>query len=187
MAFESLERVFNQLEKQVNWQKHHQFRQVLQHWSGVVGAAVSSHTRPYSIQRGTLNIATANSVWAQNLSFERLRILQKLNQILSVPLTDIRFSAGYWRGETNGETNLDGKSDDNHRSWNHPSELPITLDSLTQASHPPQDANGAFQQWASRRRHQMKALPLCPQCEVPSPLGELDRWGVCCFCVTKKW
>ncbi len=183
MAFESLERVLNGLENQATWQKRRQFREVLQQWPDVVGMAVAAHTRPHSIQRGVLSVATASSAWAQNLLFERQRILQKLSQRLSSPLSDIRFSTGHWATQTSG--GLEGAI--GRDLWDtHPSRLPqSTAKSLSPPPVP--DANAAFQQWATRLKQQTRSLPLCPQCQCPTPHGELERWTVCALCATKQW
>ncbi len=183
MAFESLERVLNGLETQASWQKRRQFREVLQQWPDVVGTAVAAHTRPHSIQRGVLSVATASSAWAQNLLFERQRILQKLNQRLSTPLSDIRFSTGHWATQGTGGLELAIA----HSLWDqHPSRLTQPT-ALPPSPQPPQDAKAAFQQWATRLQQRTRSLPLCPQCHCPTPPGELERWTVCSLCATKHW
>ncbi len=187
MAFESLQGVLNGLETQASWQKRRQFREVLQQWPDVVGMAVAAHTRPHSIQRGVLSVATASSAWAQNLLFERQRILQKLNQRLVSPLSDIRFSTGNWATQTTG--GLEGAI--GRDLWDtHPSripQLPAKAPSPQPTPDVPQDANAAFQQWATRLQQQTRSLPLCPQCQCPTPSGELERWTVCALCATKQW
>jgi predicted nucleic acid-binding Zn ribbon protein len=30
-------------------------------------------------------------------------------------------------------------------------------------------------------------LPRCPQCQCPTPPGELERWSVCAVCATQRW
>jgi predicted nucleic acid-binding Zn ribbon protein len=27
----------------------------------------------------------------------------------------------------------------------------------------------------------------CPECRCPTPIGELARWSVCAFCMSKRW
>ncbi|NJL81148.1 MAG: hypothetical protein HC917_24425 [Richelia sp. SM2_1_7] len=62
--------------------------------------------------------------WAQNLTFERQRLLKKLNKILPTPLVDIRFSTARWQ-----------RTKKNHlrNKIFHRSRIPVTWEiSLTQ-------------------------------------------------------
>jgi predicted nucleic acid-binding Zn ribbon protein len=45
----------------------------------------------------------------------------------------------------------------------------------------------AFHHWEAQMRSRSRNFPLCPQCNSPTPLGELARWTVCSLCVTKQW
>jgi predicted nucleic acid-binding Zn ribbon protein len=178
MSFKSLEQLVGAFIEQTAW--HEQpLQRVIKCWADVVGAAVASHTQPLSIQRNTLRVATSSAAWAQTLTFERQRILTKLNPYLPEPLTDIRFStAGWQRSLINNQDNTSTKS-------NHPSYI------VTSGKHndvqATQNPRAAFQHWQDATRSRSQGLPLCPQCQSPTPPGELQRWEVCSFCVTKKW
>ncbi|NJK59718.1 MAG: DUF721 domain-containing protein [Oscillatoriales cyanobacterium SM2_1_8] len=67
------------------WRLQHRFLRVLAVWPTVVGPEVASHTRPIAIRRQVLEVATMGGVWAQALTFERSRILVKLNAQLASP------------------------------------------------------------------------------------------------------
>jgi predicted nucleic acid-binding Zn ribbon protein len=92
--FKSLHHILDVIENQPGWEVQQQFRLILAQWSGVVGATVADHTRPTAIDRAVLWVATSSPIWAQELTFKRHLILQKLNERLSTRL---------------GEKPLDGK------------------------------------------------------------------------------
>lgn len=183
MAFRSVHHILGSLEKQERWQGQRQFQQLVNSWVQIVGAAVSAQTRPLGIQRQVLYVATSNSVWAQNLAFERQRILTKLNAQLSLDLTDVRFSPAQWQTDLLGTVEPDAQS----KLWQrHPSR--VQLDAASQARPTPADTpEQAFQNWAVRVQQRSQHLPLCPACRSPTPIGELERWQVCSLCVVKRW
>lgn len=186
MAFHSLNHVLRSLESQYKQQHQQQLQQVLGHWQAVVGAVVAAQTRPISVQRGVLKVATSSSAWAQNLVFERQRILEKLNQVVPRSLTDIRFSTAQW-AEIPLAT-FPGEQEQIALWQDHPSRLPAGTISLVNSAALPLDTpQVAFQQWAARMRSRTNHLPHCPQCHAPTPIGELERWQVCSLCVTKRW
>ncbi|AOW99895.1 hypothetical protein BJP34_10915 [Moorena producens PAL-8-15-08-1] len=45
----------------------------------------------------------------------------------------------------------------------------------------------AFKHWAKMMQMRSQNLPLCPQCQCPTPPGELQRWDVCGLCAIKQW
>lgn len=179
MSLEPLHRVLHEV-KQTQWQQHQQFEQLLQAWSEIVGPVVAAQTKPVRMtSKGVLQVATSSSVWAQNLAFERHRILEKLNVGLEEPMTDIRFSTGLWplpkrrRGhQTPMAPALMSASN------RHPVRSPRTLLS-------PQTPEDAFGQWSQVVRLQAQGRPLCPQCHCPSPMEELKRWSVCGLCAMR--
>lgn len=82
--FKSLHHILDVIENQPGWEVQQQFRLILSHWSGVVGATVADHTRPTGIDRSVLWVATSSPIWAQELTFKRHLILQKLHEKLGV-------------------------------------------------------------------------------------------------------
>lgn len=184
MSFKPLNRVLVSLQDQVQWQDHQQFRHLLQSWSEVVGPVVEAQTRPTAItKQSVLKVATSSSVWAQNLAFERHRILEKLNARLPKPLVDIRFSTTQWHSR------LKHRESDFRQLWqDHPSQLPGGQDRASQSDVTGAiGQNPAFRRWASLVQARSRRLPLCPTCQCPTPPGELKRWSVCALCAAKQW
>jgi predicted nucleic acid-binding Zn ribbon protein len=182
MSFEPLNYVLGSLQKQERWQEHQQFQRLLQCWAEVVGPVVSAQTRPTAISnRSVLWITTSSSVWAQNLAFERHRILEKLNARLINPLADVRFSTKYWQNNLARHQSLETE-----QPWrDHPSWI-FGLSSRPEKTGS-KDSNSAFQRWASTIQARSRQLVLCPKCQCPTPPGELKRWSVCALCATQQW
>ena len=63
------------------------------HWAEIVGPEISTRTRAECIRNGILIVAVNNSVWAQELSFNKAMILRRLKERLSQPecVKDISF------------------------------------------------------------------------------------------------
>ncbi len=182
----SLQQVLGGLDHQESWKGRQQFQQLLLCWAEVVGVAVAAQTRPIAIQRKALNVATSSSAWAQNLVFERHRILEKLNDRLALGITDIRFSTAQWHTQS-----LAPELPESVMIWkNHPSRtvssgaVPDGVAFLLSTSADPQSA---FRDWARTMRSRAQNLPLCPGCQCPTPTGELERWSVCSLCATKEF
>lgn len=187
MAFQSLGKVLGGLEGQYHTQERRQFQQMLRCWVEVVGPIVAAQTRPLSFRQGVLKVATSSSAWAQNLMFERQRILNKLNHLLMTEITDIRFSPAQWQAVSTREATL-GEQLQTELWQKHPSRFASSsLIKETSAEQEPTDALTAFKQWEKRMRSRAQNLPLCPECHCPAPSGELERWQVCALCITKRW
>lgn len=186
MAFQSLSRVLGGLEGQYNNQERRHFQQILSCWVEVVGPIVAAQTRPISFKRGVLQVATSSAAWAQNLMFERQRILNKLNAALAIQMTDIRFSPAQWQAYQVPVVSP-GEQLQTEFWRDHPSRFKDA--SLKQKLLPqePPDALTAFKQWETRMRSRTHALPLCPECCCPTPPGEIERWQVCALCAAKRW
>lgn len=182
MSFKSLNRILDSLQADSGWQEQ-PLQHILKHWHEAVGAAVATHTQPRSIQRDVLWVATSSAVWAQELSFERQRLLAKLNAYLPVPLVDIRFSTAQWRQQ---ENKPDASKQSSNSLWHeHPSYL-VDAPNLPKTNQIPNSPDAAFQNWVRMTQARSHGLPLCPQCYCPTPKGELQRWDVCAICTNKK-
>ena len=163
MSLKSINDILDVLEKQAKWQEQ-PFQRLLKFWPEIVGPVVAANTRPLSIQRDVLSVATSSAAWAQNLTFGRSSLLLKLNKNLPTPLVDIRFSTA---------------------NWEHPSYLG---DEISRPDvKPTKDVNAAFGHWTKIMRSRSHGLPLCPQCQSPTPPGELQRWEVCSVCAAKQF
>ncbi|MBD2022135.1 DUF721 domain-containing protein [Leptolyngbya sp. FACHB-36] len=183
MALNSISQVLTGLEAQYQSPERQQLQRLLQCWVEAVGPAAATQTQPLAVQRGVLRVATSSAAWAQNLMFDRRRILEKLNPHLPTPLTDIRFSTAQWQDRKAIVSSFG--SEQQTQLWQaHPSRLAaVPQPRSTEFSDPTQ----AFQQWAASVQSRMQDLPLCPECQCPTPAGELDRWSVCAHCAAKQW
>ncbi len=183
MSFKSIDRILAIAFQQSRLQQQ-PFQIVLQYWSQVVGSAITPHTQLLSIQKDVLWVATSSAAWAQTLTMERSRILTKLNSYLPNPLTDIRFSTAQWQRPDTVAKNR--AISDDFFAKEHPSVLEQT--SLSPVNPPKsKDAQAAFSQWVKTTQQKNHNLPLCPQCQSPTPPGELQRWEVCCICAAKEF
>jgi predicted nucleic acid-binding Zn ribbon protein len=182
MNFKSLPQLLNAISSQESWQGRQQFQQLLACWIEVVGAVVAAQTRPRAIQRQVLQVATSSSVWAQNLAFERHRIVERLNERLQLDLTDIRFSTAHWQLEFS-RSPVENFSEAVILWRDHPSS--ITTPRLP--CPPARDPQTAFRNWARVVRVQSQHLPLCPRCHCHTPPGELERWAVCALCAAQQF
>ncbi|MBD2450715.1 DUF721 domain-containing protein [Nostoc sp. FACHB-152] len=180
MSFKSINDILGVLEQQARWQEQ-PLQKVLQCWAEVVGAVAATHTQPLVIQRDVLRVATSGAAWAQNLTFKRQTILLKLNQKLPTPLADIRFSTAGWQHPSNQPQPLTGSPQE------HPSYLGNVNNDRSDKLSSLEDAQSAFGSWAQKMQVRSQGLPLCPQCQSPTPIGELQRWQVCAICASKQF
>ena len=181
MSLKSVNDILGVLQIQ-NLLQEQPFPRLLKCWSEVVGAVVAAHTQPLSIQRDVLRVATSSAAWAQNLTFERQRLLLKLNEKLPTPLVDIRFSTAGWQRPQDI-----GKQQQTLSPHEHPSYLGDDISVSGDVMPTTKNANAAFGHWAKAMQGRSHNLPLCPQCQSPTPPGEIQRWGVCFICATKQF
>jgi predicted nucleic acid-binding Zn ribbon protein len=176
MALEGLNSVLSQLKK-TQWKDQQSFEAFVKQWPEIVGVAVSAQTRPLKLNTaGVLYVSVSSGVWAQNLAFERVRLLKKVNKSWNGTVKDIYFSTRDW-----------------HRT---PSPRLIQSLDLKLKSAPsggkgkgkqslPTDARDAFSRWSLAVQNQTKGNILCPLCQCPTPLEELKRWQHCALCLSR--
>ncbi|KAB8335086.1 DUF721 domain-containing protein [Scytonema tolypothrichoides VB-61278] len=181
MSLKSINDILEVLAAQPEWQEP-PFQRLLACWTQVVGSVIVAHTKPLSLQRDVLRVATSSAAWAQNLTFERQRLILKLNQKLSIGLKDIHFSTAGWQRPQNI-----AKEQQTILLSEHPSYVGDGM-SIDDGDLTPKakDASAAFQNWARTVQGRSHNLPLCPLCHCPTPPGELQRWGVCSLCAAKQ-
>lgn len=175
MALEPVDRVLGKLRK-AQWRQQREFGKLKHAWAEVVGSAVAAQAQPTQVNaQRVLFVATSSAVWAQNLAFERQRLLVKLNALLDKPLTDIRFSTRQWRSRSTASQPS--------RPWTPQSlvERAETVGRLTAET----DTQAVFSRWSERVKAQSQKYPLCPQCHCATPPAELQRWSVCCLCAVR--
>jgi predicted nucleic acid-binding Zn ribbon protein len=178
MALEGLNSVLSQLKK-TQWKDQQSFEKFVKQWPEIVGVAVAAQTRPLKLNgAGVLYVSVSSGVWAQNLAFERVRLIKKVNAAWHGSVADIYFSTRDW-----------------HRT---PSPRLIQVlelklkPSLTGGKSKgkgerslPTDARDAFSRWSLAVQKQTKGNTLCPLCQCPTPLEELKRWQHCALCLSR--
>ena len=183
MSWNSVHNILGRL--QIEAQLEEQPLQILiRLWPEIVGKTIANHTQPLLIQRGILRVATPSAAWAQNLAFERQGLLLKINAALPSPVREIRFSTSGWQ-----HPQADITIEPTVLPEEHPSYLgtgDVSTDSTKHGSIN-QNPHGAFTHWAEKIHKRSQNLPLCPQCQCPTPHGELQRWQVCCLCAAKQF
>lgn len=162
------------------WQKEQEFAHLLDLWSQIVGAVVAAQAQPIQVTSSrVLLVATASSVWAQNLAFERSRILIKLNAQVQEPLIDIRFSTSQWSPRKRRGLGQTLPPSMHNRSTPHgPDQRPDLAVEI--------DAHVAFERWSQRIKSQAQGHCPCPICGCPTPKAELQRWGRCGLCAVRN-
>lgn len=65
--------------KQKDWLRRLRLHQVFVFWDEVVGKEIARHAQPQVIKGSVLSLAVSDSVWLQQLQFERYHLLELLN------------------------------------------------------------------------------------------------------------
>jgi predicted nucleic acid-binding Zn ribbon protein len=175
MALEGLHAVLSQLKK-THWKDQQSFEKFVRLWPEIVGAAVAAQTRPVKLSdQGILYVTVSSGVWAQNLAFERVRLLKKVNATWNGAVKDIYFSTRDW-----------------HRNPSVRLRQGLELKLISgpalkmQTRKPqPKDARDAFSRWSLAVKNQAKGNASCPLCQCPTPLEELKRWSHCSLCLSR--
>ncbi|MDJ0736696.1 MAG: DciA family protein [Nostocaceae cyanobacterium] len=186
MSLKSVNDILELLSIEAKLQQH-PFQQLLKLWASVVGAVIANHAQPVSIQRNVLWVATSSAAWAQNLTFERQRLLSKLNALLPTPLVDIRFSTAQWQRLQKNSKQENSKQQASPLPQQHPSYLGEQPTEPRKIAPTAKGANAVFAHWSKTIQMRSHHLPLCPQCNCPTPPGELQRWQVCSICAAKQF
>jgi predicted nucleic acid-binding Zn ribbon protein len=182
MSFNSLEQLIQKLLLAPEWEKQRHYLLARDCWYKTVNAKIARYTRPLSLDRQILFIATQSAPWSQTLSLQRHQLLKKLNSQLSFILVDLRFSPVNWQErEIVTETQTIAA---------HPSSI-VSNPSLERPENPVKIQNElhigktpseALEQWLATIKARSQSLPTCPCCHTPTPMGELERWGICAYC-----
>lgn len=185
MDFQSLNQILGYFKIMERSPQQKQFQKLLEYWEQVLGV-MAAQTQPLYIERGVLYVATSSSALSQELSFRVPKLLQELNQLLPISLENMKFSAAQWHSI---QKRRESRPTEKLNNWQeHPSMICRSKKShpinSTQNNPNPQTA---FQNWAEAVKARCDDLPLCPQCQCPTPPGEIQRWSVCAICATKRW
>ena len=74
------------LENQINQQK------AIDLWGDVVGQKIRENTEPVEVQFGVMTVKVKNSVWKQELQFQKNNIIKSLNKkLIKTMIKDLRF------------------------------------------------------------------------------------------------
>ena len=68
---------------QKDWQRRLRLHQVFLFWEEVIGGEIARHAQPQVIKGDVLWLAVSDSIWMQQLQFERHHILELLNARLA--------------------------------------------------------------------------------------------------------
>ena len=52
-------------------------------WNKIVGSKISKNTKPISIKKGVLEVKVSTATWKQELQFQKIEIIKKLNKKLN--------------------------------------------------------------------------------------------------------
>jgi predicted nucleic acid-binding Zn ribbon protein len=192
VTFDSISKVITGIKtSQKGWQKHYQFQKVAAHWPEIVGAAVAPQTRPTGVYDRILKVAVSTPQWSQALAFQRLKLLEKLQDFLQQPdaIVDIHFSTAQWYSPPKLPPGMDkplilaGASRGKHT--NPKRKGSAQAGASMQLQMPPQDAKEAFERWAKLVKQYTAKLPKCSRCGCASSLEELNRWQMCHICAAQ--
>jgi len=64
--------------RSLGWETRLQQMEIFQRWEEAVGSQIARRARPVQIRNGRLTVAVENPSWAQQLSFLRKELLQKI-------------------------------------------------------------------------------------------------------------
>jgi predicted nucleic acid-binding Zn ribbon protein len=176
MTFEGLNAVLRQLKK-THWRDQQALEQLLAIWPELVGPEVAAQTRPITLStQDILQVATSSGAWAQNLAFERVRLLGKVRASWNPAVKDIHFSPQRWhRPQVTQSLVLELDLQTAQRSKK------VQRKALASKT-----AQQAFSDWAkSVRQNADQHATRCPICQCPTPAAELNRWGRCALCTSR--
>ena len=88
--------ITTQIQAQPGWEDVRDWGLIVRAWFAIQPPAIACRSRPKSLSKGILTVATNSSSLAHQLTFGRRSICQQLNLQLATPITDLRFVAiGY--------------------------------------------------------------------------------------------
>lgn len=147
-------------------------------WEEIVGKKVATVSFPQTLRGGILFVGTVSSTWAQELSFQKGRILEKLRALVKeIRIHDIHFAPG----------EMKKRSPSRDPSPHYPALPPedqAAIESFT--SDLPTDLSPVIRQvmetaWSVKRSKMLGGGSSCPACAVPLAKNES-----CPFCQTRE-
>ena len=120
MTWNTLGKLLSQLPNQASWQQRCRLLHIHHYWRDWVGGSVAQQSEPEAVVKGVLYVNVSSPIWANALTFERLRLLEKINQHLCqahlLPIDDIRFSTAKWNSQRSQKAAAQPDLAD-HPSW----------------------------------------------------------------------
>lgn len=105
---QSLREVLPLLVKNLGIGQRYRAELIVMHWRDIVGDEIALHTQPGKNCRGILTVAAKNAMWAHHLSTLKEEIIVKINAFVGEKaISDLKFQAGYFQNDQNGEINND--------------------------------------------------------------------------------
>ena len=174
MALDALGKLLAIAQAKQSWPIPLDFQEIRKNWEELVGEKVARNSRPTALINNVLWVSVSSSAWSQELSFKRRDIIRRIKERVT-ELKDIRFSPGNWTRSPLPRT------DDFSL---HPSFVgEIERGQRVKGKLTPTES---FKDWAERVKARSEGLPLCPQCQCPTPNGELERWSICALCFSQS-
>ncbi len=173
MTFDSIDKLLKIILSQPQWQEQKRFHELKKYWYEIVNHKVAQHTRPVSIKKEVLYIATSNAVWAQELSLQRRNLVKKINNRVEIPLENLHFASMKWYSNYIESCDLEDNKNEIHPSLTNP--LPKRPDQV----NTPQEA---LKSWFEQIKTRSTDWQACPRCQRLCPQGELKRWDICAIC-----
>ena len=87
MSLTSISSIASELQNQPGWEGVRDWGLIVRAWVEIVSPTIASHSRPKSLSRGILTIATNSSSLAHQLTFGRQALCKQLNTQLILPVT----------------------------------------------------------------------------------------------------
>lgn len=102
---QSLEATFAGIIRDNEWEwKYDQYR-VFAKWKELVGGDIAEHARPQKVVKDVLWLEVDNSAWMQQMQYQKVVLLDTLNDFLRVSyFEDIRFTVGQQVEAEEGKT-----------------------------------------------------------------------------------
>lgn len=81
-----------EIQNQPGWEGVRDWGMIVRAWADTVSPAIASRSRPRSLSKEILTIATNSASLAHQLTFGRKALCQRLNTHLSLSIVDLRFA-----------------------------------------------------------------------------------------------
>ena len=92
MPLTPISTIMTEIQHQPGWEGVRDWGLIVQAWSDAVSPAIASRSRPKSLSREILTIATNSASLAHQLTFGRQALCLQLNARLTTPILDLRFA-----------------------------------------------------------------------------------------------